>query len=324
MEYIDKNGKKKKVPTLNPDFIIDRFEGQTKLAKYLNTHFMSKMDEFTSVRSIFLLSILAFTLGNNLYHYLIILFIIHSYLLAYRVIRFWVERWLMYMIDYCYIGNILLIYFNLFARNDIDIFLSTYSMTSGIISLAVIVCDNHADITNTDFLTSCSIHTLPVTTMWAVRWKHFLYDNYLEYKGNIIDTENITFQFDDIFIKVLIYPFLYWIAWAIVYFILNTKILRKYAYSDLYQSAIGDFYKSKDFECLFGDHTKNTVFKYLMMHLIFLFAVTPISILNFYNFYWNTAYLICIVIFLGYNQCIKSKAELATIVKKAEKIEKKD
>ena len=324
MEYIDKNGIKKKVPTLDPDFIIDRFEGQTKLAKYLNTHFMSKMDEFTSVRSIFLVSILAFMLGNNLYHYLIILFVIHSYLLAYRVIRFWIERWLMYMIDYCYIGNILLIYFNLFARNNIDIFLSIYSMTSGVISLAVIVCDNHADLTNTDFLTSCSIHTLPLITMWAVRWKHRLYDNYLEYKGNIIDTENIKFQLDDIFIKVLLYPFLYWIFWAIIYFILNTKILRKYAYSDLYQSAIGDFYKSKDFECLFGDHTKNTVFKYLMMHLIFLLAVTPISILNFYNFYWNTGYLICIVIFLGYNQCVKSKLELTKIVKKAEKTEKKD
>ena len=324
MEYIDKNGIKKKVPTLDPDFIIDRFEGQTKLAKYLNTHFLSKMDEFTSVRSIFLVSILAFTLGNNLYHYLIILFIVHSYLLAYRVIRFWIERWLMYMIDYCYIGNILLIYFNLFARNNIDIFLSIFSMTSGVISLAVIVCDNHADLTNTDYLSSCSIHTLPLVTMWAIRWKHLLYDNYLEYKGNIIDTENIIFQFDDIFIKVLIYPFIYWIFWAIVYFILNTKILRKYAYSDLYQSAIGDFYKSKDFECLFGDHTKNTVFKYLMMHLIFLTAVTPISLLNFYNFYWNTGYLICIVIFLGYNQCIKSKLELTKIVKKAEKKEKID
>ena len=324
MEYIDKNGIKKKVPTLNPQFEIDRFEGQTKLAKYLNTHFMSKMDKFTSVRSIFLVSILAFTLGNNLYYYLIVLFLIHTYLLAYRVIRFWIERWLMYMIDYCYIGNILLIYFNLFARNNIDIFLSIYSMTSGVISLAVIVCDNHADLTNTDFLTSCSIHTLPLITMWAVRWKHRLYDNYLEYKGNIIDTENIKFQLDDIFIKVLLYPFLYWIFWAIIYFILNTKILRKYAYSDLYQSAIGDFYKSKDFECLFGDHTKNTVFKYLMMHLIFLLAVTPISILNFYNFYWNTGYLICIVIFLGYNQCVKSKLELTKIVKKAEKTEKKD
>ena len=88
MEYIDKNGIKKKVPTLDPNFIIDRFEGQTRLAKYLNSHFMSKMDQFTSVRSIFLVSILAFTLGNNLYHYLIALFLIHSYLLAYRVIRF--------------------------------------------------------------------------------------------------------------------------------------------------------------------------------------------------------------------------------------------
>ena len=324
MEYIDKNGIKKKVPTLNPQFEIDRFEGQTKLAKYLNTHFMSKMDKFTSVRSIFLVSILAFTLGNNLYYYLIVLFLIHTYLLAYRVIRFWIERWLMYMIDYCYIGNILLIYFNLFARNNMDIFLSTYSMTSGIISLAVIVCDNHADLTNTDFLTSCSIHTLPVTTMWAVRWKHYLYDNYLEYKGNIIDTENIKFQFDEIFLKVLFYPFFYWIIWAITYFILNTKILRKFAYSDLYQSAIGDFYKSKDFECLFGDHTKNTTIKYLMMHLIFLLMVTPISILNFYCFYWNTGYLIFILIFLGYNQSVKSKQELTKIVKKAETLNKKE
>jgi hypothetical protein len=282
------------------------------------------MDESTSVRSIFLLSILAFTLGNNLYYYLIALFLVHSYLLLYRVIRFWIERWLMYMIDYCYIGNILLIYFNLYARNSMDIFLSIYSMTSGVVSLAVIVCDNHADITNTDYLTSCSIHTLPIATMWAIRWKHYLYDNYLEYKGYIIDTENIKFQFDEIFFKVLLYPFIYWIIWAIVYFILNTTILRKFAYSDLYQGAIGDFYKSKDFECLFGDHTKNTTIKYLMMHLIFLLMVTPISILNFYNFYFNTGYLAFMLIFLGYNQSIKSKEELAKIVKKAEKIGKRD
>ena len=324
MEYIDKNGVRKKVPTLDPQYIIDRFEGQSEVAKYLNKHFMTKMDSFTSVRSIFFVSILAFTLGNNLNHYLIALFIIHLYMLCYRVIRFWIERWLMYMIDYCYIGNILLIIFNLFARNNLDLFLSVYSMTSGIISLAVIVCDNHADITNTDFLTSCSIHSLPVTTMWAVRWKHRLYDNYMEYKGNIIDTENITFQIDEIFFKVLLYPFFYWIIWAVVYFVLNTYVLRKYAYSDLYQSAVGDFYKSKDFECLFGDHTKNTTFKYLMMHLIFCVGVIPIWMLNFYNFYFNTGYLVFILIFLGYNQAVKSKGELEQIVKNAAKLDKQD
>ena len=36
MEYIDKNGVRKKVPTLDPQYIIDRFEGQSKVAKYLN------------------------------------------------------------------------------------------------------------------------------------------------------------------------------------------------------------------------------------------------------------------------------------------------
>ena len=324
MEYIDKNGVRKKVPTLDPQYVIDRFEGQSKVAKYLNKNFVTKMDSFTSVRSIFFVSILAFTLGNNLNHYLIALFIIHLYMLCYRVIRFWIERWLMYMIDYCYIGNILLIYFNLFARNNKELFLSVYSMTSGIISLAVIVCDNHADITNTDFLTSCCIHSLPVTTMWAVRWKHKLYDNYMDYKGKIIDTENIEFHIDETFFKVLTYPFIYWIIWAFVYFILNTKILRKYAYSDLYQGAVGDFYKSKDFECLFGDHTKNTTIKYLMMHLIFCIAVIPIWMLNFYNFYFNTGYLIFILIFLGYNQAVKSKGELRQIVNNAAKLDKQE
>jgi hypothetical protein len=324
MEYIDENGIKKKVPTLDPTFIIDRFKGQSKTAKYLNTHFIKRMDTFTSVRSIFFISILAFTLGNNLFHYLIALFIIHSYMLCYRVIRFWIKRWLMYMIDYCYIGNTLLIYFNLFARNNYDLFLSIYSMTSGIISLAVIICDNHADITNTDYLTSCCIHILPVTSMWAVRWKHRLYDNYMDYKGYIIDTEDIKFQIDSTFFKVLTYPFIYWIIWAIVYFILNTSILRKYAYSDLYQGAVGDFYKSKDFECLFGDHTKNTTIKYLMMHIIFCVMVIPIWMLNFYNFYFNTGYLVFLLIFLGYNQSVKSKKELESIINDAAKLDKQD
>ena len=324
MEYIDKNGVRKKVPTLDPKYVIDRFEGQSNVAKYLNTHFMTKMDSFTSVRSIFFVSILAFTLGNDLNHYLIALFMMHSYLLCYRIIRFWIRRWLMYMIDYCYIGNLLLLYFIAFDRNNKDLFLSIYSMTSGIVSLAVIVCDNHADITNTDYLTSCCIHSLPVTTMWAVRWKHKLYDNYQDYKGKIVDTEDIKFQIDETFFKVLCYPFMYWIIWAVVYFILNTYVLRKYAYSDLYQGAVGDFYKSKDFECLFGDHTKNTTIKYLMMHLIFCFAVIPIWMLNFYNFYFNTGYLIFILVFLGYNQSVKSKGELEQIVKDAAKLDKQD
>ena len=52
--------------------------------------------------------------------------------------------------------------------------------------------------------------------------------------------------------------------------------------------------------------------------------VTPISILNFYNFYFNTGYLIFLFIFLGYNQSVKSKGELEQIVKNAAKLDKQD
>ena len=46
--------------------------------------------------------------------------------------------------------------------------------------------------------------------------------------------------------------------------------------------------------------------------------------LNFYNFYFNTGYLIFILIFLGYNQAVKSKGELREIVNNAAKLDKKD
>ena len=76
--------------------------------------------------------------------------------------------------------------------------------------------------------------------------------------NNGIDTENIEFHIDETFFKVLCYPFMYWIIWAVVYFILNTYVLRKYAYSDLYQGAVGDFYKSKDLKSAIYDEHSNS------------------------------------------------------------------
>ena len=61
-----------------------------------------------------------------------------------------------------------------------------------------------------------------------------------------------------------------------------------------------------------------------MMHLIFCVGVIPIWMLNFYNFYFNTGYLVFILIFLGYNQAVKSKGELEQIVNNAAKLDKQD
>ena len=49
--------------------------------------------------------------------------------------------------------------------------------------------------------------------------------------------------------------------------------------------------------------------------------VTPISILNFYSFYFNTFYVIFLLIFLGYNESRKRRIEMLKIVEKAEKLQ---
>lgn len=318
MEYKDEKGNViKKTPTLNPKEPIDRFQGQSKLAKVLNEKFLSKMDHYTNVRSMLLLFTLVFLLGHNLNWFLTYLFFLHIYLMIYRFIRFWIKRWLMYMIDFCYPGNFLLLYFIAFDDTNQKIFYTVYPAASGIISLAVVVCDNQADLNNTDFLTSCFIHVLPVTTVWAIRWKHYLYPEDIFQGKTLLTVGDIPFAFDDTLKKLIIYPYTLWLIWAVFYFILNAKILRKYAYSDLYESAICDFYKSDFLPQLLGDHKKATVLKYLFQHLIFMIIVTPLSLLNFYNFYFNSGYIIFIVIFLGYNQARKTRKVIQEIVDKA-------
>ena len=316
MEYKDKNGNVLyKTPTLNPKTPIDRFKDQSKLAIYLKQNLLTKLDKFTSSRSLFLLLILCYLLGKNLNLYLSFLIFLEIYILSYRLIRFWIQRWLMYMIDFCYPGNFLLMYFIIFDDSNLNIFITVFSAASCVISLAVIICDNQVDLDNSDYLHSCSIHVLPIVTCWAIRWKHKLYyDDIFEGKS-LLTVGDVPFKFDTYLFKFVGYLYLFWLSWAVVYFVLNTMVLRKYAYSDLYESAICDFYKDT-FPKIFGDHKKNTVAKYLLMHFIYLTVVTPIGLLNFYSFKFSCFYLCFIVVFLGYNQAVKQRKYYEDIVNK--------
>lgn len=316
MESLNEKKNAVKTPTLNPREPIDRFQNQSKLAKWINNNFCLKMDHYTNARSTLVLLCLVYLLGKNLNWFLKFLVFLHFYLIFYRFIRFWIKRWLMFMIDICYLGNFLMIYFILFDSTNLDLFLLVFAISSGLISLAVVVCDNQADLSNTDFLTSCFIHTLPVTTMWAIRWKHMLYPKQVLEERNCIDMGNVPFAFDETFFKLLVYPYVLWFIWATYFFFLNQVVLRKYAFSDYYDSSIGDFYKSDDLECLFGDHKRYTVLKFLIQHLIFMFIVTPLSIFNFYSFYFNSGYIMFIIIFLGYNQAKKNKVYTEQVLEK--------
>ena len=73
----------KKVPTLNPLSQINRFEGQSKIAKFLNKNLLTKMNYLTNIISTFIIITLSYLLGKNLNLFLNVLFIVHFYLLFY-------------------------------------------------------------------------------------------------------------------------------------------------------------------------------------------------------------------------------------------------
>lgn len=325
MEIRDEKGNFiKKVPTINPKVPINRFEGQKKLAIYFNNHLMKSMDKRAFLRSLIIVITLALLLGKNFIWFTYFLLPLYVYLMIIRLIRFWVQRWLMFLLDFCYMGNYLLLYFIFIDNKNENIFYTLFPAASGIVSFAAIACDNQIDFYDTDLISSAFIHCAPMVSVWAIRWKHILYSPSVFEGKSFLSLGEIKFEFNSVLLRLTVFPFVFWFLWAMVYFVLNTVILRRFTYSDLYQSAVGDFYKVRTFEFLFGDHTKNTALKFLSMHFIFLIIVTPFAILNFYCFYFNTVYMIGIILFLGYNTQRKKKEEMVNKINEKKKKKEKE
>jgi hypothetical protein len=78
-------------------------------------------------------------------------------------------------------------------------------------------------------------------------------------------------------------------------------ILRKFVEEKIYRNSLADFiyyFKDKKF---WGNIYSNSILKFLMQHLIFFLCGYPIGIFAFYNYYFNTGYIIFIIFYLGWN-----------------------
>ena len=97
--------------------------------------------------------------------------------------------------------------------------------------------------------------------------------------------------------------------------IIARKILRKFAYSDLYESQIYKFYHSKTLIKILGDHKKYTILKFLSIQLAFLIISIPVQLSCFYNFYFHSGYIIFMIILLGYNSARIKEEKIKGIIK---------
>ena len=272
-----------------------------------------QLDQLTNARSTITFVLIFYLLGNSLHYFILGIIILEIYLIIYRLIRYWINDSLMLMLSYVYFGNILLCYFLIFSPKNLNLFITVFSSASGVISLTVIVDNNNVELGNSDFITSTFFDCIPILTSWAVRWKHLLYyekDSYYVLSIGDIDISN-----KNILKQLIFLPITSWLVWAFGYLLLNGKILRKFAYSDLYESQIYKFYHSKTLGNILGDHKKYTILKFLSIQLAFLIISIPVQLSCFYNFYFHSGYLVFMIILLGYNSARIKEEKIKGIIK---------
>ena len=311
--------KKSTIEKHNP---LPRSKSETNLNKFLRNKEKLKsnlrkligvFDSFTNARTTLFFVIIFYVLGKGLNIFVFTILCIYAYLLTFRLIRFWVKNSLMYMLDFVYFGNLSLIIFLIFFKENENAFLAIFSISTGVIGLTNISHKNKIELGNSEFLMNTFLDCIPTLATSAIRWKHLIYDLPFD---NFISLGYIPFHNDIILWKIILIPFGLWLVWALIFLILNGKILRGFAYSHLYESSIFTFYHNDSFPKILGDHKKYTIIKYLFLQSILLLISIPIVINCFYNPYFNLFYLFLMNLTLGINTAIAKKEQLRQIVTK--------
>ena len=299
---------------------INRSKSETKLNRFFTKKEQLKsnlksligvFDSFTNARTTLFFVMICYTLGRGLNIFVYTILIFYAYLLTFRLMRFWVKNSLMYMLDFVYFGNLSLIIFLIFFKENENAFLAIFSISTGVIGLTNIVHKNKIELGNSDFLMNTFLDCIPTLATSAIRWKHLIYSIPF---NNFVTIGHIKFKNDIILRKIILIPIGLWFCWALLYLILNGKILRGFAYSHLFESSIFSFYHNNNFQKILGDHKKFTIIKYLCLQFVLLLISIPIVINCFYNPYFNLFYIIVMNLILGINTAIAKKEQLRQMV----------
>jgi len=282
---------------------------------------MKKMDEYAYVRSMMGLVILAYFLGNNLSIYITLFIAFTFYLIVLRVIRAWVKRWLLYLLEFCYYGCFTVVFYLMFFTHSRAAWSAAYMCATGVLTWAAFLFQNQARMDNSDQLIASWIHTFPMITVWAIRWKHMLYEvSVIEHiKYNLIDLSEVTYSNDTYFSYLIIFPLIIWATWAVFYYFIS-KFVWNYVVDPKYSSALIDFKNTamKALGKVYGNHDNMLLEKYLISHLIFFVMVFPISLLSYYSFIFNTGFMVSTLVFISWNAGKASRKHMERMIKKLE------
>lgn len=91
-------------------------------------------------------------------------------LIASRYVHYILVGWHMYLVDFCYFANFLMIYYLVFDSKNEALMTSVYLYATGPLAIGIFAFRNSLVYHKIDFLTSLAIHSVPLLTVYNFRW----------------------------------------------------------------------------------------------------------------------------------------------------------
>jgi len=199
--------------------------------------------------------------------------------IAHRTYDFYIQKWHMYMLDFCYFANWIVIFFVLILPQNELLFKSCFAFTMGVLMFSIGFFRNSLAFHNLEKMTSVSIHFYPGVTMFLIRW----HDASKAFYSCATGTEEFGLNF--LYKWYLAVGLLYGI-WGVFYYLAVFVVLKNYVERNNFQTLFSyTILKPRIFKMvnIFGARWQGIMFMSIHLRLAIVMSTVAIA---FYYFYW--------------------------------------
>lgn len=219
----------------------------------------------------------------------------YSLLLLTRVIDYSQKKWQFYLIDFCYIACIQIVFFLLFMPDSFNLGLTTFAFGAGFLNWGSILLGNSLTTYRLDSFFSLWLHTIPSMLAYSLRWGN---------ERSVISYTSIPITFTwsllPTFMLAAVIPHLYWV---IGYYLFTNKVFKSYTEEGKYMTLpkyLAEVYPQvkKGLE-IFGSKYKYEAF--ILYHITLNFILASWS---YFCFFYQTLHTIALCLSIFFPICI--------------------
>ena len=212
-------------------------------------------------------------------------------LLIHRYYTFWTNGWHMYLIDFCYMGNfVMLLYLNFFPKSQ-WLGMTAYLFSNGVLASGILAFRNSLVYHKIDFLTSLVTHSVPMVITFHIKWYTIPSQQHLpEEEQRFAPMPEITTwgDFGYYFFQVPLAVYFSWLfAYGIINFVCTSKVAG-YTNDTVYRTFTTNPALLKKAKPLMQFIPLPVIF--LASHFVYFFLFHLVGVLLYQSYWLNMIY----------------------------------